>query len=80
MISFLSSPIRALLHRPLTLAWYANKAVTGQITRIAMLNATALPTPCEVASACRKVRLNLLVVSSHRWIAVVQMTRISVRT
>lgn len=50
----------------LTLAWYPSRAVTGQNTRIAMLNAMALPTPCEVASACRNVKWNRLVVSSHK--------------
>ncbi len=45
-----------------------------------MQNATALPTPLDVASAWRKLSPNLLVVSSHRWMPVVQMTRTSVRT
>ena len=44
------------------------------------MKATALPTPSEVASAWRNVSPNRGVVSSLRWIAVVQMTRIRVRT
>ena len=44
------------------------------------MNATALPTPSGVASAWWKESPYLLVVSNQRWTAVVQMTRIRVRT
>ena len=44
------------------------------------MKATALPTPSGVLSASWNVNPNLLVVSSQRWIAAVQMTRIRVRT
>ena len=47
---------------------------------IAMQKTMALPTPSGVASARRNVSPNRPVVSSQRWVAAVQMTRIRVRT
>ena len=50
------------------------------MTKMDILKATALPIPCEVPRACPKLKPYGCLVKSHRWIAVVQMTRISVKT
>lgn len=53
--------------------------MTGQMTRIEMQNATALPTPWEVPRARWKLRWYLRV-SKYRCIAVVHITRTRVVT
>ena len=63
----------------LTRRWYDRRAKTGQMTMIQRQNTIALPTPCDVPSACRRLVCDWCE-TRNRCSAAVQITKIAVIT